>query len=110
MHAAKKTKLEARGWSVGGAAEFLGLTPEESAFLEMKLQLAHEVRKQRRLLNLTQTQLARRIESSQSRVAKIEAGDPSVALDLVFRALFALGLSKKDLAKIIQQPSLVSAR
>lgn len=109
MRAGKKRKLEAKGWSVGNAAKFLDLTPEESAFIEMKLQLARAVRKQRHHLNLTQTQLAQRIESSQSRVAKIEAGDPSVALDLVFRALFALGLSKKDLAKIIRHEGLVPA-
>lgn len=109
MRAGKKKKLEAKGWTVGGVAEFLDLTPEEAAFIEMKLQLAQAVRNQRRLQNLTQAQLARRIESSQSRVAKIEAGDPSVALDLVFRALFALGLSRKDLAKILKHDGLVPA-
>lgn len=109
MRAGKRKKLEAKGWTVGSVTEFLDLTPEEAAFIEMKLQLARAVRNQRRLQNLTQTQLARRIESSQSRVAKIEAGDPSVALDLVFRALFALGLSKRDLAKILKHEGLVSA-
>jgi len=102
MQAAKKKRLEARGWNVGRVSEFLELTPEQLAFIELKLQLGHGVRRQRELLNLTQTDLARRIKSSQSRVAKLEAGDSSVALDLVFRALFALGISKKDLAKIIK--------
>ena len=109
MRAETKRKLEAKGWNVGTAAEFLDLTLEESAFIELKLQLARAVREQRQQLNLTQTQLAQRIESSQSRVAKIEAGDPSIALDLVFRALFALGLSKRDLAKIINREGFVLA-
>lgn len=109
MRAGKKRTLEAKGWKVSTAAEFLDLTPEESAFIELKLQLARAVREQRHQLNLTQTQLAQRIESSQSRVAKIEAGDPSIALDLVFRALFALGLSKKDLARIIKHEGFVPA-
>jgi ribosome-binding protein aMBF1 (putative translation factor) len=109
MRAGKKKKLEARGWTVGSAAEFLDLTPEESAFITTKLQLACAVRKRRQYLNLTQSELARRIESSQSRVAKLEAGDPSVALDLVFRALFALGLSRKDLARILEREGLVPA-
>ena len=109
MRAEKKNNLEARGFRVGTAAEFLDLTPEESAFIELKLQLALAVRERRQRLNWTQTQLAQRIESSQSRVAKIEAGDPSIALDLVFRALFALGLTKRDLARIIKREGFVPA-
>lgn len=109
MRAAKRKRLEAKGWVVGSAAEFLDLTPEESLFIETKLHLAKAVREHRQNLKLTQSELARRIESSQSRVAKIEAGDPSVALDLVFRALFALGLSRRDVANILKRDELVSA-
>ena len=108
MRAAKKRKLESKGWAVGSAREFLDLTPEEARFVELKLHLTKAVRKRRQLLDLTQAELARRIESSQSRVAKIEAGDPSVALDLTFRALFALGLTRKDLITIIEGESLAS--
>ncbi len=103
MRATKKKRLEAAGWSVGDAADFLQLSPEEKRYVEMKVKLAEAIRDQRRTRKWTQTQLANRIASSQSRVAKIEAGDPSVSLDLVFRSLFALGNTQKDVAKIIQK-------
>ena len=50
---------------------------------------------------LTQVDLAKAVQSSQSRVAKMEAGDPSVSLDLLVRSLIALGTSSKELGKII---------
>ena len=102
MREAKKKRLEAAGWTVGSAADLLQLSPAESAYVEMKVKLAEAIRDQRRMRKWTQTHLANRISSSQSRVAKIEAGDPSVSLDLVFRSLFALGNTQKDVAKIIQ--------
>lgn len=103
MRAAKKKKLEAAGWTVSDTADFLQLSPEESAYVEMKVKLTEAIRYQRRQRKWTQTHLANRIASSQSRVAKIEAGDPSVSLDLVFRSLFALGNTQVDVAKILQK-------
>jgi hypothetical protein len=41
------------------------------------------------------------LASSQSRVAKMEKGDPSVSIDLLIRSLFNLGMSKKYLAQIL---------
>ena len=102
MRAAKKKKLEAAGWTVGDTEDFLELSPEQNAFVEMKVKLAEAVREQRKRRKWTQTHLADLISSSQSRVAKIEAGDPSVSLDLVFKSLFALGNSPKDVGKILQ--------
>src|SRR5262245_65511019 len=81
MKKSTEKKLRARGWRVGSAADFLGLSPEEAAFLEIKVSLASELRKKRRQRRLTQTALAALVESSQSRVAKMEAGAPSVSLD-----------------------------
>ena len=99
MQATKRKRLAKKGWKVGTAAEFLDLSPEEVAYIEMKLALSHELRERRRRKRLTQAQLAKLIESSQSRVAKMEAGDPEVSLDLLIKSLLALGASKKDLAK-----------
>ena len=79
MKKAKRERLEAKGWKVGTVAEFLGLTPEESALIEIKLALARRLRK-RRQKRMTQAQLAEKIQSSQSRVAKAETGDSSVSL------------------------------
>jgi len=101
MREKKKKNLEAKGWKVGSAEEFLELTPEEMAYLDLKLRFAENLRKRRQRRKLTQIDVARLISSSQSRVAKMEAGDPSVSLDLLVRSLLALGASKRELARII---------
>ena len=95
MNSAKKKRLEASGWKVGSTAEFLNLSPEETAYIELKLALSKALQDLRKSKNLTQIDLAKRIKSSQSRVAKMEAADNSVTMDLMFRSLFALGASKK---------------
>jgi ribosome-binding protein aMBF1 (putative translation factor) len=94
-------KLEAKGWRFTSAEELLGLSKEEVAIVEMKMALADAVRVQREKHNLSQTELAKRMRSSQSRVAKIEAGDPSVTLDLLVRAVLSAGATKKELAKAL---------
>ncbi|HEY4215540.1 MAG TPA: helix-turn-helix transcriptional regulator [Gemmatimonadaceae bacterium] len=98
MDTKKRKRLEAAGWSVGDAAAFLKLTPEESALVEMRLALSQSLRERRVAAGLTQTVLAKQLGSSQSRVAKLEAGDPSVSLELLIRALLAAGVSRKDVA------------
>ncbi len=109
MKKSKKKKLEAAGWKVGSTSDFLNLTPEEEAFIELKLALANHLKKSRQRKKLTQTQLAEFIKSSQSRVAKMESGDPSVSIDLLVRCLLALGTSPKQLARIIGSLSITTA-
>ncbi|RKX43571.1 MAG: transcriptional regulator, partial [Verrucomicrobia bacterium] len=58
---------------------------------------------------VTQVALAKLIGSSQSRVAKMEAGDSSVTIDLLMRALLALGLTKKDLSRIVAKADQIAA-
>ncbi len=101
MDARKRRRIEAGGWRVGSAAEFLGLTQAESDLIEMRVALAMKVRAWRVRARLTQKALAHRLESSQSRVAKLEGGDPSVSLDLLVRAAFAAGASRLEVAKAI---------
>jgi hypothetical protein len=101
MKKGKRHRLEAAGWKVGSTAEFLRLSPDEVAFIEMKLALAKSIRTRRMLRELTQSQLAKLINSSQSRVAKMEAADASVSLDLLIRALLVLGASRREVAHII---------
>jgi predicted XRE-type DNA-binding protein len=101
MDKEKKARLEAHGWRVGSAEEFLGLTPEEVAYIELRLKLSDAVREYRKKKRLTQVQLAQLLQSSQSRVAKVEAADESVSLDLLIRTLLALGATHQDLAKVI---------
>jgi len=101
MDKEKKKKLETKGWKVGSVEEFLELTPEETAYIQLKLSLSKSLREQRQEKKLTQADLAKLLSSSQSRVAKMEAADPSVSVDLLIRSLLALGVSNKELAKII---------
>jgi len=97
----KQARLEAQGWKVGTTEEFLGLTSEETAYVELRLRLSDAVRQLRKRKRLTQVQLAQLLHSSQSRIAKVEAADESVSLDLLVRSLFVLGASNQDLAKVI---------
>lgn len=97
----KKQKLENKGWKIGTADEFLKLSPEESAYIELKLNLSANLKSLRTKQKLRQEDLANIIHSSQSRVAKLESGDPSVTLDLIIRSLLALGTSRKEIAKAI---------
>ncbi len=94
----KLDKLKAAGWSVGNAAEFLGLSPEEEKFVELKLTLAAAIKRLRKAKRLTQVELAKRIGSSQSRIAKMESADSSVSTDLMMKSLFSLGASPSDIA------------
>lgn len=109
MDAEKKKKLEERGWKVASTEEFLELSPEESAYIELKLTLSDHLKRLRKHKKMTQTQLAKLLNSSQSRVAKMEAADPNVSLDLLFRAFFALGESIPDPAKIFELPQTVES-
>lgn len=101
MKSDKKQRLEAAGFKVGSADEFLALSPEESALVSLRLSLAEEVRRRRLALHYSQAELARRIGSSQSRVAKLEAAESDVSLDLLFRALFATGAKMSDVGKVM---------
>lgn len=101
LTAAKKKRLERAGWAVGSAAEFLRLSPEEAALVEMRLALSTSLRERRQQAHLTQSALAKRLGSSQSRVAKMEAGDPTVSLDLLVRALLVLGATQREVARAL---------
>lgn len=99
MKATQRKRLQAAGWRTGTTAEFLGLSEPEAALVELKLALVSAVRRTRQKRGLSQIELAQRMRSSQSRIAKIEAGDASVSLDLIVRALIAAGVSRRDMAQ-----------
>jgi DNA-binding transcriptional regulator YiaG len=109
MKKTRRAALEAQGWRIGAAADFLDLTPEEAAFIETKLALSQSVRDRRVAQGLSQAALARRLTSSQSRVAKMEAADPTVSVDLLLRALFALGARPRDVASAIRKGRSLAA-
>ncbi|MEZ4863596.1 MAG: helix-turn-helix transcriptional regulator [Caldilineaceae bacterium] len=106
MNADKRQRLEAKEWKVGSVSDFLELTPAESMYIELKLALSQNLRERRKEQNLSQIELAERLHSSQSRVAKMESNDSSVSLDLLVRSLLALGVTPRELADIIAQPKL----
>ncbi len=97
MDISKRKKLEKAGWKVGSTQEFLNLNQTEAAYVELKLHLAKRLFEKRKSLKLSQVSVARKIRSSQSRVAKMEAGDPSVSIDLLVRSLIALGQTPQQL-------------
>lgn len=101
MDKRKRERLTKKGWKVGSVVEFLHLSVDESAYIEMKLALSEKLKERRLRKKLTQAELAKAIESSQSRVAKMEAGDPTVSIDLLVKSLLALGVSKKELGRTI---------
>ncbi|MEK7794145.1 MAG: helix-turn-helix domain-containing protein [Candidatus Hydrogenedentota bacterium] len=101
MDKAKRKRLEARGWKIGGVEDFLKLSRDEVRYIDLKLRLADALRQRRQRRKLTQKQLAKMIESSQSRVAKMEKGEPTVSVDLLIRSLLVLGTTNRDLAKIV---------
>lgn len=97
----KRKRLEAAGWKVGDTQEFLGLTDAEMAYIDLRIALSNALRERRRAAGITQQKLAKRLGSSQSRVAKMEARDDSVSLDLLVRGLLAAGATAADIADVI---------
>lgn len=109
MKSAKRARIEKHGWRVGGVQEFVGLSVDEVAFIELKLILSRSLRIRREKLQLSQVALAKQVKSSQSRVAKMEAGDPSVSIDLLIRTLFALGATSREVASVISKSGTTKA-
>ena len=103
MNSLKKARLQQKGWTVGDAAEFLKLNLQEARFVELKLALAAGVRQLREQHGMTQAALAEQLGSSQSRVAKMEAADRSVTVDLMMRSLLAIGATPGEIAKLIKR-------
>ena len=102
MDEAKRERLEQKGWKVGNVSEFLELTKEETALIEIKLVLSHNLKERRQQL-MTQTKLAAKIQSSQPRIAKAENGDASVSIELLIRAMLATGATPQEIGQVISQ-------
>ncbi|RYF51549.1 MAG: helix-turn-helix domain-containing protein [Cytophagaceae bacterium] len=104
MNKAKRKRLEKAGWTVNATQDFLELSPEESTYIKIRLSLADALISQRKKLHYTQADLAKKIKSSQSRVAKMEVGDDSVSIDLQVRTLLRMGISRHDLGRAVAAP------
>jgi predicted transcriptional regulator len=101
MESTKRDRLQQAGWRIGSAQEFLGLTEEETALIEMRLALGRSLKERRLASGMTQQQLASRVGSSQSRIAKMESADPAVSIDLFVRSLLRLGATRQEVGRII---------
>lgn len=101
MKSETRKKLEDAGWKVGDTREFLGLTESEAEFVEIKLALARKVRELREKHRWTQAEFAKRVGSSQSRVAKMEAADHTVSVDLLVRSLLAAGANRREVGRVV---------
>jgi Helix-turn-helix len=97
----RRARLEAKGWKVSSADEFLGLTAEESALVDLTLALASSLRERRLALGWSQQTLAKKMGSSQSRVAKMELGVAGVTTDLLIRGLLAAGCSLEEIGQVV---------
>ena len=106
MKHSKRTKLAENGWTVGSVQEFLNLSDAEAALVEVRLALSHNLKQRRTKRGWSQVRLAKQLQSSQSRVAKMESGDASVTVDLLVRSLFAMGAKPRDVAKAIEKVAL----
>jgi predicted XRE-type DNA-binding protein len=101
MDPIKRQKIEAAGGKIVTVAEFLDLSPEEMEMIEIRLSLSKSLKKFRQQEQLSQQKLAENINSSQSRVAKMEAASPSVSIDLLIKSLLSLGATREDIATAI---------
>jgi len=97
----KATKKLKNGWVEGSIQNFLELTDADMEYIEMRLALSRLFKDRRQKCHLTQEQVASQLHTSQSRVAKMEKGDPTVSLDLLLQALFRLGVKRKELVAAV---------
>jgi predicted XRE-type DNA-binding protein len=104
MDKTKRLKLEAAGWTVASPKEFLNLSEEDATFIEIKVALASALKTRRVDQHLSQTEAAKRLHSSQSRVAKMEAADRSVSVDLLLRSILKLGGTREMMATAFLVP------
>ncbi len=100
MNSEKQKRLEAKGWKLGGIGDFLDLSPEESIIIEMRLALSRSL-KERRSSLMPALLVSSMISSSRPRVAMAENGHLSVSLELLIRAMLAIGASPQEIGQIV---------
>jgi DNA-binding transcriptional regulator YiaG len=89
------------GWVEGSVKDFLDLSDADVEYIELRRTLSRLLREKRQRLRLTQMEVAARLQTSQSRVAKMEKADATVSSDLLLQSLFRRGLKRKELAGAI---------
>jgi len=105
MKVKKARTLTQAGWRVGSTRDFLELSDAEETLVEMRLSLSSLLRERRQVTQLTQDGLARRVGSSQSRVARMEAGEAGVSFELLIKALLETGATRREVANALTRRS-----
>ncbi len=95
----KSARIEAMDGRVTTVEEWLGLSPEEVAVIDMKIRLGEELKTRRRKKKLSQERVARILKTSQGRVSKLEKGQAT--LDQLARSVLTLGGSTKEVGRAI---------
>lgn len=103
MKAQKRKRLEQAGWQLGSSSDFLGSNEVERVLVAFKSALAIKLKTVRLRSQLTQTKLAELMKSSQSRVAKMEAGDPTVSMELLIEALLTAGATRREIVSTLSR-------
>ena len=104
MDDATRARLEAVGFKLETVTEFLELTPEEEELIETRLALSRLLRTFRKQKHAVQRDVAQKARTSQARIAKAErigregADNESISIELMLRALYAMGATRKDVA------------
>jgi predicted XRE-type DNA-binding protein len=101
--ARKVARLESAGWKTVTVQDFLGLSDDDMAIIEVKVALAKRLRAQRTRAGLSQVEVAKIVRSSQPRVAKMEAADKTVSIDLLVKALVKTGVSVQEIGRSLEK-------
>ena len=101
MEKKKKNLLKKHGLKVGTVTEFLDLSKEDEIMIELRLSLGELISSARKRMKISQEKLAKKLGSSQSRVAKMEQADPTVSIDLLIKSLIRMGVDRKEVARAI---------
>ncbi len=88
-------------WVETDVEELLQLSAEDLVIVEFRAALAVALQRARKRRKLTQQEAAERIGTSQAQVSKMEAGQSSITLDRIIRALAALGVSRPTIVKAL---------
>ena len=89
----KIKKLEAMGFKVTTTKDWLRLSVEEEKVIEMRVALAAELEKMRKEAGLTQAQLAKKLGTKQSGVARMINNPDTATIDNLIKAMVAMGAS-----------------
>ena len=95
----KRARIKAMGGKVTDASEWLDLSVEDVAIIDMKIQLGEGLRALRKKNHLSQEMAAEMLHTSQGRVSKMEKG--MATLDQLARCLLMMGHSKEALARAL---------